>query len=237
MRLVGLRGQTAGILSVRTPRSRAGTHRGCPARKAHIDGKRISVSSLYRIWSHWGPMYAAFQAGQDDKWKKNLFFDQKYVLFLQQLTNKHIRIPAQRKSDTTCVFSSFYDSSIRSLQILFSLSAICGHLSSFPLSLGLHSSSSFTYASFSVHHLSLPSSPPSALRLNLCWMQPETHSPLLFPGSCSLCFQAWPGKTLSSPLPLGVTISSPPWLSQVLTLSVSHINAQHADSHIQYRLE
>lgn len=99
-----------------------------------------------------------------------------------------------------------------------------------------HSSCSFTSSSFSVHHLILTPSLPSAFRLTLCWMQPETHSPLLFPGSRSLCFQAWAGKTLSSPLPLGVTISSPPWLSQVLALSVSHINT-HADCHTQCRLE
>lgn len=35
----------------------------------------------------------------------------------------------------------------------------------------------------SVHHLSLPPTLSSMLRLPLCWMQPETHSPLLFPGS------------------------------------------------------
>lgn len=34
--LVGLRGQTAGTLSVQTPRSHAGTHRDCPAQTTHI---------------------------------------------------------------------------------------------------------------------------------------------------------------------------------------------------------
>lgn len=87
-----------------------------------------------------------------------------------------------------------------------------------------HSTCSFTYSSFSVYHLGLPPSPPSAFRLTLCWMQPETNSPLLFPGSYSLCFQAWPAKTLSSPLTLGVTISSPPWLSSLYLCHTSTHN-------------
>lgn len=78
----------------------------------------------------------------------------------------------------------------------------------------------------------LSSSLPSALRLTLCWMQPEPSSPLLFPGSLSLCFYAslscrgpQPFSLYLSPAPLpqGVTISSPPWLSQAPTHSfLSH---------------
>lgn len=46
----------------------------------------------------------------------------------------------------------------------------------------------------SVHHLSLPPPLSSMLRLPLCWLQLETRSPLLFPGSRPLSL--FPGPTL-----------------------------------------
>lgn len=82
-----------------------------------------------------------------------------------------------------------------------------------------------TFLSFCVHLCSLSCSLPSALRQTLCRTQPETQSPLLFPGSLSLFVSMRlylsEGHRQSPPLSLslGVTISSPPRLSQELTLS------------------
>lgn len=195
--------------------------------------KRISVSYLNCMWSHWGP-----------RTKLSRLVNRTAILLDKILCPFLFAAHKQTNQNTCsteiwhhpCLFPAF----IPDYQITANLIFLKCHLSTTLRPLHLRStqdsSCSFTYSSFSGYHLSLPPSPPSALRLSLCWMQPETRSPLLFPGSHPLCFQAWRGKTLSSPLPLGVTISSPPWLSQVLALSMSHIDAQHADNHIQYRL-
>lgn len=218
--LAGLQGQTAGMLSVRTPRSRAGTHPGCPAQKTHTDRERENFSSyLDCIWSCWTQLSRLVQVTNAAKLNltklKSLSFGSSQTDKSRYLLNRNLTQPA--------AFPSFHTSPLSDYRKFYFLKApFVDVLLPLHLCSTQHSSFSFPYSSFCVHHLSLPPSPPSALRLTLCWMQPETHSALLFPGSRSLCFQAQPGKTLSSPLPLGVTVSSPPWLSQVLTLSVTH---------------
>lgn len=186
------------------------------------------------MWSHWGPPHEAFQAGRQDKCSKLIGQNIMSLSFRSSQTDKSKYL--LNRNLTPCLFPSFMPDYEITANLIFLKCHLSTTLRPLHLRSTQDSSCSFTYSSFSGYRLSLPPSPPSALRLSLCWMQPETRSPLLFPGSHPLCFQAWPGKTLSSPLPLGVTISSPPWLSQVLALSMSHINAQHADNHIQYRL-
>lgn len=97
-----------------------------------------------------------------------------------------------------------------------------------------HSTCSFTYSSFSVYHLGLPPSPPSAFRLTLLdatWDKFSSPVPRFL-------LSLFPGLTSENPL-LPSHIGCHHFLSTliVLTLSVSHINTQHADSHIQYKLE
>lgn len=62
------------------------------------------------------------------------------------------------------------------------------------------------YLSLSPHLLSLPPSLPSALRQTLCWTQPEPSSPLLFPGSLSLCYVSLSFREpQSKPFPLSLS--------------------------------
>lgn len=104
--------------------------------------------------------------------------------------------PAWQKCDTTRFGGPFLSvSSLRLLQLslfcfLGAAPFSCLTAPSPPVLQPVFLLSPLTFLSFCVHLCSLPCSLPSALRQTLCRTQPETRSPLLFPGSLSLCFYA-----------------------------------------------